>query len=235
MKLLTQTLPDPPPADPMPLAAAWLAEAWQLRPQPNPDAMVLATCDAAGRPSARVVLCKAILASPGYALFYTNYGSRKGRELEANARAAGVLHWDALHRQLRLEGQVVRATASESDAYFASRAWQSRVGAWASEQSAPIASRASLVDAVRSAATRLGTPDPTAAGEQVSPPQTTDRSPAIPRPQYWGGYRLWLDAVELWVEGEFRIHDRVRWTRKLSPAGPHEFNAGPWTATRLQP
>ncbi len=228
MKLLSQTLPDPPPADPMPLAAAWLAEAWQLRPQPNPDAMVLATCDAAGRLSARVVLCKTIVASPGYALFYTNYDSRKGRELAANASAAGVLHWDSLHRQLRLEGRVLRATAAESDAYFASRAWQSRVGAWASEQSAPVASRVQLVEAVRSAAARLGTPDPTAAGEPVP-------LPAIARPSNWGGYRLWLDAVELWVEGEFRIHDRVRWTRELSPAGPHDFAAGPWTATRLQP
>lgn len=227
MKLLTQILPDPPPADPMPLAGAWLADAWQLRPQPNPDAMVLATCDAAGRPSARVVLCKTIVAPPGYVLFYTNYDSRKGRELEGNPRAAGVLHWDALHRQLRFEGQVVRATAAESDAYFASRAWQSRVGAWASEQSAPIATRAKLVDAVRATAARLGTPDPTAAGEQTPP--------AIARPPNWGGYRLWLEAVELWVEGEFRIHDRVRWTRQLSPAGLHDFAPGPWTATRLQP
>jgi pyridoxamine 5'-phosphate oxidase len=227
MKLLTQTLPDPPPADPLPLAAAWLEEAWKLKPQPNPDAMVLATCDAQGRPSARVVLCKEIVAAPGYLLFYTNYRSRKARELEANERAAAVLHWDALHRQLRFEGRVVRATEAQSDVYFASRAWQSRVGAWASQQSAPVESRALLVAAVKSAAARLGTPDPTAHVGQVPA--------SVPRPPHWGGFRLWLDAVELWVEGEFRIHDRIRWTRPLTPAGRHEFEAGPWTTVRLQP
>src|SRR5262245_24401106 len=125
MKLPAQLLPDPLPDDPMPLAADWLAEAWQQRTQPNPDAMVLATSDTDGRPSARVVLCKRIVTTPGYLLFYTNYRSRKGRELANNARAAGVLHWDALHRQLRVEGRVVKATDAESDAYFATRAWQS--------------------------------------------------------------------------------------------------------------
>jgi len=229
MKLPAQTLPDLLPADPMPLAAGWLAQAWEERLQPNPDTMVLATCDAAGRPSARVVLCKQIVAGPGYLLFYTNYRSRKGRELEANAQAAGVLHWDALHRQLRVEGRVVRATDAESDAYFASRAWQSRVGAWASQQSEPVQSRALMVSAVRSAAAQLGTPDPTAADAEQAGPQS------VPRPPHWGGYRLWVDCVELWVEGDHRIHDRARWTRSLEPAGPHSFKAGPWTASRLQP
>lgn len=213
----------------MPLAVAWLAEAWQRRTQPNPDAMVLATCDARGRPSARVVLCKQIVAQPGYLLFYTNYRSRKGSELATNARAAGVLHWDALHRQLRVEGRVVKATAAESDAYFATRAWQSRVGAWASQQSEPVASRDALVAAVRSSATRLGTPDPTSEAAQHAAPQS------VPRPGHWGGYRLWLDSVEFWVEGEYRIHDRARWQRTLEPADARGFVAGPWSATRLQP
>src|SRR5688500_11723599 len=227
MKLPAQTLPEPLPADPLPIAAAWLAEAWEQRLQPNPDAMVLATCDASGRPAARVVLCKQIVAESGYLLFYTNYQSRKGSELAANPRAAGVLHWDALHRQLRVEGRVVRATAAESDRYFASRAWQSRVGAWASQQSQPAQSREDLIGAFRAAALRLGTADPTL---------PEGEAPAhVPRPPHWGGYRLWLDTVELWVEGEFRIHDRARWTRSLVPASPDSFACGPWTATRLQP
>jgi pyridoxamine 5'-phosphate oxidase len=229
MKLPAQLLPDPLPDDPMPLAEAWLAEAWERRVQPNPDAMVLATCTAGGGPSARVVLCKRIVASPGYLLFYTNYRSRKGRELANNARAAGVLHWDTLHRQLRIEGRVVKATAAESDAYFATRAWQSRVGAWASRQSEPIASRAALVSAVRSAATRLGTPDPTT--EDVPP----DAAVPVPRPAHWGGYRLWLESIEFWVEGEFRIHDRARWQRSLTAVDEHTYAAGPWSASRLQP
>lgn len=229
MKLPADTLPDPLPGDPMPLAETWLAEAWAQRAQPNPDAMVLATCDTDGRPSARVVLCKRIVSAPGYLLFYTNYRSRKGRELASNARAAGVLHWDTLHRQLRVEGRVVKATEAESDAYFATRAWQSRVGAHASQQSEPVASRAELVVAVRSAATRLGTPDPTddESGQRAEP--------NVPRPAHWGGYRLWLESVECWVAGEFRIHDRARWQRSLTPLDAHTFSAGPWSITRLQP
>lgn len=229
MKLPDPALPDPLPADPMPIAAAWLAQAWEQRVQPNPDAMILATSDEAGRPSARVVLCKQIVADPGYLLFYTHYGSRKGQELQANPRAAGVLHWDNLHRQLRVEGRVVRASAEESDAYFASRAWQSRIGAWASQQSRPVASRAQLVERVRSAAAELGTPDPTSSAADAAGPQS------VPRPPHWGGFRLWVDSVELWIEGEFRIHDRARWSRLLEPAGPQGFVAGAWTAVRLQP
>lgn len=229
MKLPAQVLPDPLPADPMPLAEAWLAEAWERRVQPNPDAMVLATCDSEGRPSARIVLCKRIVASPGYLLFYTNYRSRKGRELAKNASAAGVLHWDSLHRQLRVEGRIVKATAAESDAYFATRAWQSRVGAWASQQSEPVASRDELVAAVRSAATRLGTPDPT--GDDAEANAATP----VPRPAHWGGYRLWLESVECWVEGEYRIHDRARWQRALTPADAYSFTPGPWSVSRLQP
>jgi pyridoxamine 5'-phosphate oxidase len=223
-----QVLPEPLPAEPMTTAAAWLAQAWQQRVQPNPDAMVLATVDTHGNPAARVVLCKQIVAEPGYLLFYTNYRSRKGREIAAHPRGAVVLHWDSLHRQLRIEGPIVKARAEESDAYFATRAWQSRVGAWASQQSEPVAARALLVDAVRQSASRFGTPD-------VLSSSTPDQDVVVPRPPHWGGYRLWAEAVELWVEGEFRIHDRARWTRTLTLAGEHEFRAGAWTATRLQP
>jgi pyridoxamine 5'-phosphate oxidase len=223
-----QLLPEPLPAEPMTMAAAWLVEAWQSGAQQNPDAMVLATVDHRGHPAARVVLCKQIIADPGYLLFYTNYGSRKGREIAANPRGATVLYWDSLHRQLRIEGPIVKALPAESDAYFATRAWQSRVGAWASEQSEPVATRAQFVEAVRSAAARLGAPD-------VLSTSSAEQDVAIPRPPHWGGYRLWAESVELWVEGEYRIHDRARWTRSLMPAGEHGFRAGAWTATRLQP
>ena len=144
MSLPAQFLDDPLPSEPLALAADWLAEARRLRQQPNPDAMVVATVDAAGLPSARVVLCKEIVVRPGYLAFFTNYDSRKGRELEDRPRAALVLHWDHLHRQVRIEGRVVRASAAESDAYFASRPWQRRIGAWASAQSQPVGSRAEL-------------------------------------------------------------------------------------------
>src|SRR5215470_16497860 len=137
-----ETLPESLPADPLVVVSDWLAQAWAARTQPNPNAMVLATSTSDGRPSARVVLCKDIVPQPGFLVFYSNYRSSKGRQLEGNPRAAAVIHWDALHRQVRIEGAVVPAPAKDSDGYFATRAWQSRVGAWASEQSEPVPSRA---------------------------------------------------------------------------------------------
>ena len=221
-------LPDPLPAEPLELAAEWLAEATRRALQPNPNAMVLATADATGRPSARVVLCKHITPQPGFITFYTNYHSRKGRELEARAQAAIVMHWDALHRQLRIEGRIVRASAADSDAYFASRNWQSRVGAWASQQSEPIGSRAELLASVAKTALRMALPTPD--GDE----QARDPGLRIARPPHWGGYHLWADAVELWVEGSARIHDRARWQRTLTPHGDG-FEPGAWSVTRLQP
>jgi len=224
----TDLLPDPLPADPLPLLTRWLNEAWERRLQPNPNAMVLATAKD-GYPSARVVLCKELVADPGYVVFYTNYHSRKGRELAANPRAAAVLHWDHLHRQVRIEGPVVLSPADESDAYFASRPWQSRVGAWASAQSEPIASREEMEAALASSARRLGVPDPGSPAAQ----EITDAT--IPRPPHWGGYRLWIETLELWVQGDARIHDRGRWSRPLVPRGEGGFEAGAWSAVRLQP
>jgi len=221
-------LPDPLPAEPLEMAADWLAEATRRALQPNPNAMVLATADATGRPSARVVLCKQITPRPGYLTFYTNYRSRKGRELEARAQAAVVMHWDALHRQLRVEGRIVRAPAAESDAYFASRNWRSRLGAWASQQSEPIGSRAELLANVAKTALRLALPAPDVDDEAPDP------GLRIARPPHWGGFHLWAEAVELWVEGSARIHDRARWQRTLTPHGD-AFEPGPWSVTRLQP
>ena len=138
MELFNDLLPDPLPAEPMALASAWLATAIAARQQPNPDAMVLATATASGLPSARIVLCKEFDVELGRVSFVTNYDSRKGRDLAENSRAALVFHWDHSHRQIRVEGIVVKAPASESDAYFASRNWQRRIGAWASAQSQPL-------------------------------------------------------------------------------------------------
>ncbi len=250
-----ELLPQPLPGDPLPLLEQWMAEAWQLRSQPNPNAMVLATSDGAGGLSARVVLCKQIVAHPGYLVFYTNYRSLKGQQIQRNPRAAAVIHWDALHRQVRVEGPVVQAPAAQSDAYFASRPWQSRLGAWASAQSEPVASREQMREALLSMAERFGTPPPDQRGAEADP------QIAIPRPPHWGGYQLWVEKLELWVEGEARIHDRARWTRTLQPAAARTeaaagtrvrpgtragadaaahtdnpaFDPGPWTATRLQP
>ena len=212
--LLTGILPATLPHDPMPIFESWFREARERKVQPNPDAMVLATATPDGAPSARVVLCKQLVPDPGYVVFYTNYESRKGHELEANPRAAATFHWDSLSRQVRLEGRIVRGPAAESDAYFASRALDSRIGAWASLQSQPLDARSTLLKRVAVEAARHGT----------SPP----------RPPYWGGYHFWPETVELWCEGAFRIHDRALWRRSLRPDGDR-FDAGSWQPTRLYP
>ena len=217
----TETLPEPLPGNPMILLEQWLSQAKANAQQPNPNAMVLATVDAEQRPSARVVLCKEIEVASGSLIFHTNYRSRKGAELEQNPRAAVVFHWDHVHRQARIEGRVEKLSAAESDAYFASRPWQSRLGAWASRQSEPVASRAELVKAVAREAQRFNIPY---AGPGSAEPAGDH---PVPRPPHWGGYRLIADAVELWVEGEFRIHDRVRYTRTTPKSA--------WSASRLQP
>jgi pyridoxamine 5'-phosphate oxidase len=231
MPLPRELLPAPLPVEPLTLAAEWLARATRLGAQPNPNAMTLATVGSDGQPSARIVLCKDILPQPGLLTFYTNYESRKGGELAGNPRAAVVFHWDQLHLQVRVEGRVVRAPAEESDAYFESRPWQRRIGAWASRQSRPVDGRAALETAVRDTAARFGAPVP---GPEDDPEQDRIASALrIPRPPFWGGYQLWAAAVELWVEGESRIHDRARWSRTLGESSP--FSPGPWSVSRLQP
>lgn len=222
-----ELLPEPLPAEPMTLFQSWLEHATRAGHQPNPNAMVLATATRESSPSARVVLCKEVAVEPGYIVFYTNYESHKGRELTANPRAAAVLHWDHLHRQVRIEGIVVKAPAGQSDTYFASRPWQSRLGAWASAQSQPIPSRQEMLTKVAGVARRFGAPNAAEASSSASI--------EVPRPPHWGGYRLWADAVELWAEGSARVHDRARWTRKLEQRGDGQFDARPWSATRLQP
>lgn len=212
-----QSLPETLPADPMSIVVDWLAEATRRRDQPNPNAMVLATCDDQGRPAARVVLSKQIDVALGTVRFVTNYDSRKGQELARNPRAALVMHWDHQHRQVRIEGIVRRATALDSDAYFASRPRASQLGAHASAQSQPIASRVAMKRQFDAAEARFPPPAP------------------VPRPAYWGGYVLWADAIELWLEGAARVHDRALWRRTLTLEGDTVRPAGAWTATRLQP
>ena len=224
----TEILPTPLPANPLAIAREWLAQAQGIAAQPNPNAMVLATVDDRGQPSARVVLCKEISTRAGFILFYTNYRSRKGGELSRNPRAAAVFHWDHQHRQLRAEGRVQQLSDAENDAYFRTRPWQSRLGAWASQQSQPVQSREALVEAVAREAERFGIPY---AGPGSAEPEAV--AVDVPRPENWGGFRLYTDAIELWVEGEFRIHDRARWVRTLQD--PPSSGATAWVATRLQP
>ena len=195
---------DSPPADPVPLFEQWFAEAQRL-PTPNPNAMTLATVDADGAPSARIVLLRGF--SREGARFFTNRNSRKGRALESNARAALLFHWDLLDRQIRIEGRVSRASDAESDEYFAQRPVDSRVNAWASDQSEPVANRAELERRAAELTARFADRD-------------------VPRPPHWGGYRVSLDRIEFWQGDKYRLHDRIVYTRQAD---------GTYTATRLCP
>jgi pyridoxamine 5'-phosphate oxidase len=227
---LAARLPDDLPGDPMHWAAAWLNEATAQCVQRNPNAMNLATVGNDAMPSARVVLCKDFVPDPGYLVFYTNYKSRKVEELRANPRVAVTFHWDALGRQVRIEGAAVFSPAAESDAYFASRDPGSQLGAWGSDQSAPLASREALLRQLRERAAGLGLN----VSDDLRSIHEADR-PVIPRPAHWGGVRVWASGIELWIEGEDRIHDRARWRLQLERKDEHGFAAGGWSGTRLQP
>lgn len=209
------------PADPLPHLAAWLSEARESGLFPNPDAAALANVDPDGRPSGRMVLCRAVALERGFLGFYTNRDSRKGRALAARPFAALLFHWDALGRQARIEGPVTAAPDDDADAYFETRARESQVAAWASTQDAPIASRGALLARFAAAAQRFGgLRDPNA--------------PPVPRPPSWGGYRIWIERLELWASRPHRLHDRVRWERDATPEADG-FRFGPWRAERLQP
>lgn len=227
---LAAILPDKLPSDPMHWAGAWLEHATSENLQRNPNAMTVATVAADGQPSSRVVLCKHFVAAPGYIVFFTNYLSQKVNELRRNPGVAANFHWDAFGRQVRLQGQAVFSPAGESDAYFASRDWGSQLGAWGSDQSARLASRAALKQQVRQRARELGV-DVSADLQSLG----DGARPDIPRPPHWGGIRIWPQRIELWIEGADRIHDRAAWTRSLSPLGPSDFAPGQWSGTRLQP
>ena len=217
-----EQLPEKLPSSPMPLLCKWLEDAKADGTLPNPDAMTLATVSAAGEPSARIVLCRGVTAEPGYLVFYTNYESAKASDMESTGRAAAVFHWDHMNRQARVEGRICRSPEEESDRYFAGRDKESQIGAWASAQSSPIGTRQELLNKHVATARKL-------AGLQEESGRT-----AIPRPSFWGGYRLWIEAVELWCRGEARFHDRGRWTRQVS-LGARPPACGPWSSTRLQP
>jgi pyridoxamine 5'-phosphate oxidase len=189
-------------ADPFKQFHAWLGQALQAQ-VPEPTAMTLATVDDEGSPSARIMLLKALDAR-GF-VFYTNYESRKGHELDARPLAALTFFWKELERQVRIEGAVEKVSEAESDEYFASRPLGSRIGAWASTQSATIASRPWLEARVKAAEAQYG-----------------DNPP---RPPHWGGYRVVPDWLEFWQGRQSRLHDRIAYTRE----------AGGWKITRLSP
>ena len=190
--------------DPFAIARAWLAEAEETELN-DPNAIALATVDADGLPNARMVLLKDIEA--GAFVFYTNYGSAKAQEIEQVGKAAFVMHWKSLRRQIRVRGLVTREEGPQADSYYASRSLKSRLGAWASHQSQPLASRGALMAEVAKV--------------------TAQQGPNPKRPPFWGGFRITPLEIEFWADGAFRLHDRFRWRRGTT--------AESWTVTRLNP
>lgn len=190
--------------DPFAITRDWLAEAGKEEIN-DPNAMALSTVDASGMPNARVVLLKDV--EDGAFVFYTNYGSAKAQELEQAGKAAFVMHWKSLRRQIRARGIISREDGEKADAYYASRSLKSRQGAWASDQSKPLESRSALEQALQEAIEKHGD-DPA-------------------RPPFWGGFRLLPLELEFWADGEARLHDRFQWRRETVDSD--------WEITRLNP
>ncbi len=190
--------------NPFEIARQWLAAA-EAAEVNDPTAMALSTVDAQGMPNARMVLLKDI--EDDAFVFYTNYGSAKAQELDFAGKAAFVMHWKSLRRQIRVRGLVTREDGSDADAYYNSRALGSRIGAYASKQSQILEKKSDLVARVAKYTAKLG----------IHPP----------RPAFWGGFRIKPVEIEFWADGRFRLHDRFRWTRNI------ETDA--WTKVRLNP
>lgn len=190
--------------DPFEIARRWMVEAEETELN-DPNAIALSTVDAGGLPNVRMVLLKEI--EPAAFVFYTNYESQKAQELEQAGKAAFVLHWKSLRRQIRVRGTVSKEDGAQADEYYASRSLKSRLGAWASAQSRPLSSRGHLMKEVAKITAQKGTnPD---------------------RPPFWGGYRITPVEIEFWADGAFRLHDRFRWSRP-DPASD-------WEIQRLNP
>ena len=177
--------------DPFAIARRWLSEAEATEPN-DPNAIALATVDPMGLANVRMVLLKEI--EDDAFVFYTNYGSKKAQEIEASGKAAFVMHWKSLRRQIRVRGVTEREEGPKADEYYASRSLKSRLGAWASQQSQPLASREHLMAEVAKLTVTKG----------IHPQ----------RPSFWGGFRLRPVEIEFWADGAFRLHDRFRWTRE---------------------
>lgn len=190
--------------NPFEIARRWLTEA-EASEVNDPNAIALSTVDADGMPNARMVLLKDI--EDDAFVFYTNYGSAKAQEIDQAGKAAFVMHWKSLRRQVRVRGTVEKEEGPQADAYYASRSLKSRLGAWASKQSQPLESRGVLMAEVARVTAREG----------INPS----------RPPFWGGYRIRPTEIEFWADGAFRLHDRFRWTR--------EGLADPWVIHRLNP
>ena len=220
-KMLSQSMTQ----NPLLLLQSWFNEALELDLQPNPDTMVIATSNSQGLPNVRMVLCKEINTEEGYVVFYTNYNSVKSMEIKENPKCSALFHWDKLGYQIRIRGEILQSPDEENDAYFASRHLGSQVGAWASNQSNPVVDRQALDDQFRKILDRFN----------LTNESITRNEKKIPRPPHWGGYRLWIEEIEFWLNQKDRLHDRLHFKRALTISSEDIETEKNWTVKRLQP
>jgi len=211
--------------NPLLLLQSWLNEAMELDLQPNPDTMAIATSNSQGLPNVRMVLCKEINTEEGYVVFYTNYNSVKSLEIKENPKCSALFHWDKLGYQIRIRGEILQSPDEENDAYFASRHLGSQVGAWASNQSDPVVDRQALDDQFRKILDRFN----------LTNESITRNEQKIPRPPHWGGYRLWVEEIEFWLNQKDRLHDRLHFRRVLTISSEGIETEKKWAVKRLQP
>ena len=220
-KMLSQSMTQ----NPLLLLQSWLNEAMELDLQPNPDTMAIATSNSQGLPNVRMVLCKEINTEEGYVVFYTNYNSVKSMEIKENPKCSALFHWDKLGYQIRIRGEILQSPDEENDAYFASRHLGSQVGAWASNQSDPVVDRQALDDQFRKILDRFN----------LTNESITRNEQKIPRPPHWGGYRLWVEEIEFWLNQKDRLHDRLHFRRVLTISSEGIETEKKWAVKRLQP
>jgi len=211
--------------NPLLLLQSWLNEAMELDLQPNPDTMAIATSNSQGLPNVRMVLCKEINTEEGYLVFYTNYNSVKSLEIKENPKCSALFHWDKLGYQIRIRGEMLQSPDEENDTYFASRHLGSQVGAWASNQSNPVEDREALDDQFKKILDRFN----------LTSESITRNEQKIARPPNWGGYRLWIEEIEFWLNQKDRLHDRLHFKRALTISSEGIETEKKWTVKRLQP
>ena len=202
----------------------WMKEVSDSNTQPNPNCMSIATVDSTGSPNSRMVLCKELDAENGFLTFYTNYSSIKSEELKNNSKCSALFHWDKFGYQVRLKGFVDKCADSKNDAYFSTRDIGSQIAAWASDQSKEIESLEKMEDSYQKIMNKF----------QI---KSLDEAKEIklPRPDFWGGYDLWIEEIELWKNRKNRFHDRLKFKRKISIENGKIDAEKKWDSVRIQP
>lgn len=202
----------------------WMEKVSDSNAQPNPNCMSVSTVDSNGLPNTRMVLCKELNTEEGHLTFYTNYSSIKSKELESNAKCSALFHWDKFGLQVRIRGTAIRCTDSKNDAYFSSRDLGSQIAAWASDQSKEIESLEMMDNSYQIIMDKFSIGN-----------LENNSEKKIPRPDFWGGYEIWVEEIELWKNQKNRFHDRLKFTRNINIKNGNIDPDKKWNVIRIQP